>query len=114
MQKQIMFDLYKRRSEELEESLTTFNWMEYTFGTLYVLDQKTQMPATVELASNLDSLFSLPATEENENLVVYIAALHEWAKMAKARMNLMEEIITEEKSTSKLRSLFLENLAKEI
>ena len=115
MFKEIMFDLYVRRKKELDESCKgSINWMEHNFSTLYVLNPKGHEPQTVELSSDLDMLISLPATPENESLIVYIAALHEWAKVAEARMNIMQEIIVDGKSASKLKAVFLENLAKEI
>lgn len=115
MYKEIMFDLYNRRKKDLDESCKgPINWMEHNFGTLYVLDPKDHKTITIELSSDLDSLISVPFTPENESLIEYIAALHEWAKVAEARMSLMQEIIVDGKSASTLKAKFLENLAKEI
>jgi hypothetical protein len=115
MYKEIMFDLYNRRKKELDESCKgPINWMEHNFGVLYVLNPKDHKPHVVELSSDLDTLIELPATPENESLIVYIAALHEWAKVAEARMHIMQEIIVDGKAASTLKAKFLENLAKEI
>lgn len=115
MHKTILFDLYNRRKKELDESCKgSINWKEHNFSTLYILNPKDNIPATIELSSDLDSLFSLPATPENESLIVYIAALHEWAKVAQARMDLMQEMLIDGTSASNLRATFFENLAEEI